>query len=175
MVSVLNVVPARPPRGRNDGVDARRVASGCEHRLHGPRERRGAAYYGIGARRSRRIDLHEIERPRLEREIALDRHGAGGIAGREGAAVVDRGRAHRADAGERAAAVDGHGRVGDRAVHDQGAGIDTSRTGIGARPREHQLSGALLDEPTGAGDRAAEDSRIRGSGSERAAAQRDQA
>ena len=91
-----------PARGREDGVGARHVAARGERRLHGAGERGAAAGDHIGARRGRRIDLHEIERARLEREIARDRHALPGVpwAGREGAAAVDRGRAHRADAGE---------------------------------------------------------------------------
>ena len=52
-------------------------------------------------------DLDQVEPPRLEHQIALDRQRADRGAGRERAAIVDRGVADGAVAAERAAGVDG--------------------------------------------------------------------
>ena len=106
----------------------------------------------VGGRAVRGIDLHEVERARLEREIAADRHRAGRVAGSERAAAVDRGRAYRAGAGEQGTAVDGHRRVGDRAVHDQRAGIDRGRAGIGVDRGEDGRARAVLLELAAPGD-----------------------
>ena len=88
------------------------------------------------------LTLHEVERARLEREIALHRHRAGRVAGRKRAAAHDRGRAHGAGAGERAACVHRHRRIGDRAVDDQRAGIDRPRQRGGVRPGQRPSAGA---------------------------------
>src|SRR5262249_12356999 len=76
---------------REDGVGARHIAPGREDSVHRTRERGAAAGRYIGARRSRGIDLHQIERTRLEGEIALYGHRAGRRPGRENAAAVNRG------------------------------------------------------------------------------------
>src|SRR5262249_52467201 len=115
-----------------DVVALPRVAAGCEHGLHGAGERCGAH---IGNRGGRGVDLHEVDRARLEREIAGYGHRTSGADGprRESAATIDGDVAHGADAGERAARVHRHARIDHRAVHGQRAGED--------RPRQRRTVG----------------------------------
>jgi putative ABC transport system substrate-binding protein len=74
------------------------------------------------------------------------------VAGREGAAAVNRCCAHRAGADERAARIHRHLRVGDRAVHDERAGVDRRWAGIAARARQGQCAAAALGEAACAAD-----------------------
>ena len=145
-----------PAPGRQDGIHARHVAARGEGCSHSSSERGTTARNHIGARCVRRIDLHQVERARLEREIAGNRHRAGGITGGERAAAVDGRRAHRAGAGEYAAVVDGHRGIGDRAVHHQRTGADRGRAGIGVGRSEHQDAGADLGEAAATANDAGE-------------------
>ena len=81
---------AAEPPAVQDGVIARRVGAGREERLHAAaRERRAAG--DVGDRAARRVELHDVERARLERKIARHGHrraGNAGRAGRERAAVA---------------------------------------------------------------------------------------
>jgi hypothetical protein len=94
----LSNVPLRPPAADD-------ITSGSKYGLHCAGERRTAAGDHIRARRGRWIDLHQIDRAGLESEIARDRHGAGRIARRKGAAARNGGGAQGARAGERAGRI----------------------------------------------------------------------
>ena len=76
---------AAAARRRQDGVGARDVAAGPEHRLHGAGERRGAGDIGAVGLRGR--DLDDVGRGRRQHQVALHRERADRVAGRERAAV----------------------------------------------------------------------------------------
>src|SRR5262249_46316794 len=91
-----------PARGRQNRVGARDVTAWREVGHCGAGKRGGAEH--IGGRGRRGIDLYDVERAGLEREIAGDGHRGGRsplagnapLAGNEEAASVDLGRCHAA-------------------------------------------------------------------------------
>src|SRR6516164_991639 len=72
----------------------------------------------------------------------------------------DRGRTHRPGARERGAGVHHDRRIGDRAVHDQGAAVDGGRAGVGAGAGEDERARPGLAQRAGAGDVGGERERV---------------
>ena len=150
--------PAGHPAGR--GQDrVRRVDSEAVHRcdLHGTAAQIGRAARGDLIAASRRVEIDRIERAWREGQIAGDIEGGDrAVARRHRAASGNRGRTDRADAGERAAAVDRRqGGRGDRAINDKRSGIDRRRAGKAVDARQRQHAGADLDQTAAAADDAA--------------------
>ena len=128
-------VPVRPSRAVKMVKLFREITAWREVGVHSAGKGGGAAHICGGG--VRWIDLHDIKRAGLEREIAAsDRHRAGCSCrtGSEAAAGVDDSRAHGAAAPQRgAAAHGGQARRRDRAIHDQRASIHRRR------PDQHHL------------------------------------
>ncbi len=137
---------AKPAGGVHNIVAADRVAARRQHRLDGAPERRRG---DVGEARRRWADLHQVERARLEGEIACNRHRRAGHARsrRKDAAAVNLRVADGAGAAERAAVVHRHrAQRGQRTVHDQRAAIHRRRAGIGVDAGERQRAGAFLGQ-----------------------------
>ena len=90
-----------------DHVLLHHLAAGQERRPDGAGQGRGAGH--IGKCRGRGVERDQIQRARLEREIARDRHRRArrAVAGQEDAARRDHGIADGARAGQRAAGIHG--------------------------------------------------------------------
>ena len=150
---------AADPAGRVEhGVPgADRIAPAgphCDQRA-GERCSSGSAGH-VGAVGARRRHLDDVVAGTDEREAAADRDRADRIARRERAAI-DRGLRQRAGAADRATGI--HRQAaggGDRAVHQQRAGIHRGCAGIGVRSGEVGRTRTVLLQRAGAGDHAAE-------------------
>ena len=114
-------VPVRPPAGCQNGEAVREISAWREVGLHSAGKGGGAAHICGGD--VRWIDLHDIKRAGLEREIAGDRHRAGCSrrTGSEAAAGVDDGGADGAAAPQRGAAVHGGQASTTRSSHPRSA------------------------------------------------------
>ena len=141
--------------GRGQGcVAARHIAARCEDGTYSAAERHSAP--DTRARGRRGIDLNDVKRAGVQCQTAGDRQRARSARqpGNKEAAGIYGGRTYGPGAKECGAAIDRR-RRGDRAVHDQRAGIHDRRPSIGIDARERHDAAAGLDQTAGAADQPA--------------------